>query len=250
MKTELNDVTFLMLIRLDSIERFENIVTTIYSVNKYFKTNMHVLESDIYNKGLLKLFLNKVIKYKFVEDPDPILYKTKYFNIMLDDVSTKYVCIIDSDIVIDPEPIIKAVKKLRGNEADIAYPYNGICYNVIDGLKSLYFKKINPKILYNNVAKMEPLYNYNLVGGIVFAKTSKFINSGKENENYYGWGNEDFDRYWRFKKNNYIIYRTDNFLFHLSHPRGNNSKYRSNSQKAFSEKEIMKNVSEYRFNKI
>lgn len=250
MKTQLTDVTFLLLIRLDSIERFENIVTTIFSINKYFKTNIHVLESDIYNKRLLKFVLKREINYKFIEDPDPILHKTKYFNIMINAVTTKYVCLIDSDIVIDPQPIILAVEKLRANEADISYPYNGLCYNVIDGLRSLYFKKKTLNVLYNNVTKMELLYNYNLVGGIVIANTDMLICSGRENESYYGWGNEDFDRYWRFKKNNYIIYRTDNYLFHLSHPRGINSKYRSNYQKAFSEKEIMKNVSEYMLNKL
>ena len=43
----------------------------------------------------------------------------------------------------------------------------------------------------------------------------------------YGWGNEDYDRYNRFKNLGYNIYRVDTPLFHLCHPRKENSSFRS-----------------------
>ena len=48
-----------------------------------------------------------------------------------------------------------------------------------------------------------------------------------ENEKYYGWGSEDSDRHERWKIFGYNIYRSSGCLFHLTHPRGINSKIRS-----------------------
>lgn len=66
-----------------------------------------------------------------------------------------------------------------------------------------------------------------MVGGAVFADRVKYINAGMENEKHYGWGNEDYDRFYRFVGLNYKIQRVNVPLFHLCHPRGINSQYRS-----------------------
>lgn len=246
MKTRLEDITFLLLIRLDSIERLENLKSTVKTLLRHFVTNIYILESDTYDKKILRAMLSKKVKYRFVVDSDPILFKTSYFNIMLKDVSTKFVSIVDSDIAIDPIVIINAVEKLRSNEVDVVYPYNGQCFNVSEGLKALYFIRKNINVLYDNICKMELLYKYNLVGGVFLANTQKMIQSGKENEKYYGWGNEDFDRFWRFIIKNLRIYRSANCLFHLCHPRFENSNYRSKKQSDISNKEISNKISEFK----
>ena len=48
-----------------------------------------------------------------------------------------------------------------------------------------------------------------------------------DNEEQYGWGNDDFDRFYRARNYGLKIYNADNVLFHLSHPRSLNSQYRS-----------------------
>jgi hypothetical protein len=101
MKTNLTDVTFLFLIRLDSIQRLENILIVIEKLNNYFYTNINVCESASYNNGILKKMLNTKTNYLFVEDKDPVLHKTKYFNQMTQCVKTPFLAIWDADIVIE-----------------------------------------------------------------------------------------------------------------------------------------------------
>jgi len=240
MKTNLTDVTFLFLIRLDSIQRLENILIVIEKLNNYFYTNINVCESASYNNGILKKMLNTKTNYLFVEDKDPILHKTKYFNQMTQCVKTPFLAIWDADIVIDKKAIFESVKKLRDDEADVVYPYNGQCLEISPIIRNYYIKKKNSQFLLRQKGKLDLLYPHLLAGGAVFIKTQKYIDCNMENEKYYGWGNDDFDRYFRFIGFDYRIYRVDTYLFHLWHPRGDNSKYRAPTVKMISDNERFK----------
>lgn len=227
MKTDLTDVTFLILVRLDSIERLENILCVVERLTYYFKTNILVREADGYNNGIIESLLSRQVQYEFIEDKDPVLYKTRHINQMAVSVSTPYLAIWDADIIPDKNAIIKCMEQLRNKEADVAYPYNGICYDIPKSLKSLYFKKRDIRFLFRHINKMERLYSHALVGGAVIVNKEKYIEAGMENEKHYGWGNDDFDRYYRFVGLGQKIYRINIPLFHLSHSRGDNSKFRS-----------------------
>ena len=226
MKVELSDVTFLILVRLDSIQRLENIITVAEQLTHHFDTNITILEVDTHPNNILQKHLKRGIQYSFCKDKDPVLYKTKYFNQMTSETTTKYLALWDADVVVDKKAIINAIDNLR-NSFDIVYPYNGICYDVPTIIRERFMSKKDIRLLYRHMNKMEYLYDHNLVGGAVFVDKEKYIYCGCENEKHYGWGNDDFDRYYRFVNLGMKIYRTNNPLFHLSHPRINNSSYRS-----------------------
>jgi len=223
MKHDLRDFTFLILIRLDSIQRLENILAITSSLCQYFDTRITVLEAATHCNGILKSLLNKKINYRFIEDKDPIFYKTKYINRLLQDVETPFLSIWDADIVVDKQHVIEAASALQNNTADLALPYNGTCLDVPEILRNLYLKNKNIKYLQRNENKMNFLHNKKLVGGAVFIRKDKFIEAGRDNETHYGWGNDDFDRFERFSILGYRIFQTENPLFHLYHPRGANS---------------------------
>lgn len=239
MKANLTDITFLILIRLDSIDRLENILCVTERLIHYFDTNIQVREVDHYNKGLLEPLLSRRIQYEFIEDKDPILYRTKYINQMLKLVTTPYVSIWDVDIIPEKKAVIECMEQLRSQEADIALPYNGICYDIPQLIKSLYYKKKDMRVLHRHKNKMEKLHPPPLVGGAIMMNTIKYLQAGGENEVHYGWGNEDFDRYQRFFRLNYMIYRVNIPLFHLSHFRGENSKFHSNIYRKISSVECI-----------
>ncbi|PXV65849.1 GT2 family glycosyltransferase [Dysgonomonas alginatilytica] len=245
MKTNLSDVTFIIAIKLDSIQRLENIIVVINCLCRYFDTNIVILEADNYNNGILKYLLNKKVRYLFIEDRDPIFHRTKYFNQMVKDISSPYIALWDSDIVIDKNAILEAVTKLRNKEADITLPYNGICLEIPEIIRTLFIKKNDLKILHRHQNKMDRLYPHLLVGGAVIVDREKYIQAGMENEKHYGWGNDDFDRHFRFVALNYKVYRTNKVLFHLWHPRGNNSQFRSFVSQQISDSQhlLMKNSS-------
>lgn len=71
---------------------------------------------------------------------------------------------------------------------------------------------------------MNTLYAPNPVGGVFFAKRDSYVSTGKENESFYGWGVEDGERFFRWLKNGKRIERIKGPLFHLTHPRGINSR--------------------------
>lgn len=77
---DFSDVSFLIPVRLDSINRLENILTSIEFLLSHFKTNVIVLEASRYNNSILQKLLPHDVKYLFVEDWDPIFHRTKYIN--------------------------------------------------------------------------------------------------------------------------------------------------------------------------
>lgn len=238
MKSNLKDVTFLILVRLDSIERLENIIITVKFLCKYFDTNIYIRESSSHNNKILSDILKKKIKYEYIEDKDPILYRTKNYNEMIVQVSTPFLAIWDTDIVPEKKTIIQCVEQLRKRHVDASYPYNGYCFNVSEIIREIFMDKEDICILHRHKNKMNLLYDQILYGGAIFINRQTYIAIGMENEIHYGWGNEDFDRHYRLIGLNKKIFRAEGYLFHLSHPRGVNSRFANNVNMKTSKKEI------------
>ena len=196
-----------------------------------------MLEVDFYNNGLLQKLLNRKISYRFIEDKDPVLHKTKYYNQMAGTVETPFMAIWDTDVITSKVAICDAVSHLR-EDADVAFPYNGFCYETSEIIRSLYLKKRDIRLLDRHKDKLNLLYDRPLCGGALFVRTNKYLEAGGENEKIYGWGNDDFVRYERFKLHKFNIYRTNNRLYHLCHPRGINSQFRTTLAKKISDAEL------------
>jgi predicted glycosyltransferase involved in capsule biosynthesis len=155
-------------------------------------------------------------------------------------IATPIIALWDTDVVIDKKAIIDAVSTIRSNNADVAYPYNSIFLETSGILRKCYLKTKDIRVLYRNKNKLDFLYKPPVVGGALFINTKKYIYAGMENEKHYGWGNDDFDRYYRFAALGYKIYRVNTPLFHLCHPRGNNSLFRSGLFQQLSSEELLK----------
>lgn len=238
MKIDLKDTTFIIAVRLDSIHRLENTLAVASQLCKYFDTNIHIIEVADRCNGILKSLLPRKVNYTFNEDKDSVFYRTKYFNKFTLESKTPIIALWDTDVVIDKKAIIESIEIIRANEADIAYPYNGIFLETSEIIRKHYLKTKDIRFLYRNKNKLERLYNRYMSGGAVFLNREKYIDAGMENEKHYGWGNDDFDRYSRFITLNYRIHRVDSPLFHLYHPRGSNSQFRSEIFTYISTKEL------------
>lgn len=236
MKNDLTDMTFLIPLRIDSIVRLENMLMSIRFLLRNFDTNITVLQVAAYENGIVPLLLDKKIKYRFIEDYDMVFYRTKYLNIMTRDADTKYVGIWDTDVVIPKEQIADAVQKLRQGY-DIAYPYDGHFYDTTSIIREQFLKSGNIKLLKINQSKMGLIYGPQMKGGAMFVNREAYIAAGMENEKFYGWGPEDFERYERWKILDYSIYQAEGSLYHLTHSRGSNSSFRSKGQMKDSNKE-------------
>lgn len=245
MKTDLRDTTFIITIRLDSIVRLENLLLTIDSIQKDFETNIIVLEAAPYRNEIIPS-LQRNITYFFEEDNDPIFHRTKYLNKIAKMVDTDILSIWDSDIILDSEQIWDSVQQLRNGNYDVAYPYNGDFCDTSDILRKHYWKYRDIDFLKKHKDKMYILYAFDgfigAVGGAVFIKTTLYLNSGMDNEKFYGWGCEDGERYYRWVEFNYRIYRNKGCLFHLSHPRDLNGMFRSKTHRYKAEHDLNETV--------
>jgi hypothetical protein len=229
-KTELTDTTFTMVVRFDSIMRLENALAVINFLNRNFYTKIYVLETSSHNNYFFKSLLKNRAHYFFMEDHDTVFHKTKYTNILARKVNTPFMSIWDADIIADRNQIVDAVEKLRKNEADVSYPYDGRCLDTSDVVRALYLARKNIKVLHGCIHYMQSIYGDNMVGGAVFVNTEKYMLSGMDNEDFYGWGNEDFERQYRFEALKYRIYRSKSPIYHLSHSRDINGMFRSKEQ--------------------
>ena len=240
MKTDLRDLTFLIPVRLDSINRLENVGETVQYILSHFITNISVMEISSFNSGVLCKLLNNKVKYTFIEDKDPIFHRTKYRNLMANKVEISFISVWDSDVIVDKSQITDAMEKLRGGEFDFAYPYNGKFYDTSEIIRALYFKRKNIKVLHQNQRRMSLIYGQNHKGGAFIANTEKYKQTGMENEKFYGWGPEDYERYDRWINLGFRIYHAPGCMYHLSHPRDINGRFNSQRQMEITRSELAK----------
>jgi hypothetical protein len=158
MKTNLEDLTFLFPLKPDSIVRIENLLSVCNYLGSHFKTNISVLEVSAYNNGFLKKLLNREVKYSFIEDKDPIFHRTKYRNLMSEAVKTPFQAVWDADVIVDKDLIMDSITKLRTEEVDVTYPFDGKFYDTTNIIRSLFLKKKNIQILHRNKDRMSLIY--------------------------------------------------------------------------------------------
>jgi len=222
---DLKDVTFLIPIRLDGIQRIENLLMVIEHLSFHFNTNISVLEADGYNNVLLAQLLPKYVQISFVEDYDPVFHRTHYINRMVEHCTTPLVAVWDADVIVPAQQIEESVHWLRKGEADFVRPYADKFLDTSEIIRELYFRTRDIRSLQNHHGKMKPLYVPFPVGGGFFAQLEKYKESGLENEKFYGWGIEDGERVNRWMILGYSYKNTAGVMYHLSHPRGKNSQF-------------------------
>ena len=234
----LKQLTFLFLVRLDTIDRLENIITVTNYIAYNFDSPIFVLECAPFNNGVLEKLLNKRIRYFFQEDNDPILFRTKFLNQMTLKVDTSFIAIWDTDVIVPSNQIVQAVELLSTGKADFVYPYEKQFLEVTKILIKLYLQEGKIELLEQNSKKMKEMYTPNPLGGAFIANLHSYRESGLENENFYGWGLEDGERFYRWENLGYRILRIPGPLFHLSHGRGINSTFHNADQYLNKKKEV------------
>lgn len=238
-KEYLLNTTLIILVRLDTIERIENLLAATKFLTQNLETNIAVLECAPFNNGILGKILDKTIQYSFHEDHDPILYRTKYLNQMICSVDTPFVAVWDTDVIVPVKQIAEAVELLQSGEADFVYPYEKQFLDTSPILRKLFLETGNIEVLEQNAKKMKEMYLPNPVGGAFLANAKSYKESGLENEDFYGWGMEDGERFHRWENQGYKIKRVPGPLFHLSHGRGINSVFHNADQQFYKRKEVL-----------
>lgn len=148
-------------------------------------------------------------------------------NWLLRDAQGAVVGVWDTDVAITYGQISDAVKTIRTGRAVMSFPYDGRFYTLSPKDSDLFVQDRSFERLDELVKTSHLAHGPHSVGGAFLVNRKLYLQYGGENENFYGWGPEDAERVKRMEILGLSVYRTKGPLFHLYHPRKENSWYGS-----------------------
>jgi hypothetical protein len=224
----LKNCTLIIPIKVEHSDRYRNAKTVLGFLNQHLETNVFIYE--ICEDGISKLdFLdglkNLKIKHWKSED-DGIFHRTKYLNIMLDEVETPVVANYDIDVIIPHDFYKKIVDSITNGSSDVIYPYRfgpGGQRRVLDHFD--YSKFYESDFNLEHIDATGPWSDYDSeYGHCIFFNTSIYKKYGAENELFVSYGPEDKERGERFQKMGFNVHWvSDCRVYHFEHHRGMDS---------------------------
>ncbi|WP_455643450.1 galactosyltransferase-related protein [Parabacteroides sp.] len=233
------DVSIVIPLRIDSPERERNLDTLLLCLCKMKFKEIILLEADEVVRYHVKI-KDPSIRYVFVKDDDPVFYRTRYLNQLLYMANSAIIGIWDTDVIVPESQIMDAVSRIRSGKAVMAYPYDGRFCALTEAQSAAFEDKIDISELTEHIDDFQlPAGDYS-VGGAFLVNKYMYLNTGGENENFYGWGPEDLERIKRIKILGLPVYRAAGCLFHLHHPRNENSGFATPELEISNRKEFLK----------
>lgn len=246
MKIDLNNLTFMIPVRIDSSDRLRNLFLSVSYILKNFDTNIIIKESDsvsILQEKIPNLLENKRVIYFFDKHTEQHFERTRIINDMILESKTDIVVNYDADILLPLESYFKSKILIEFSGYDIVYPFrHGAKGEVKAKFKDENINYLdNPEELQNNSlykndfnldeqSGIDFFYSshpegpgYANFGMCQFFKKSSYINGYMENENFIAYAPEDKERFYRFKTLGYKIARIEEHALHLEHSRNHNS---------------------------
>lgn len=236
---ENDHVTIVIPIRIDSIERERNLDLLLELLTAIDNININILEAD--KESIYRMKKEYVsVSHRFIEDCDPVFHRTKYLNMLLKNAAGAIVGVWDTDVVVSEEQILDAIKTIKNGEAIMSFPYDGRFCMLSPDNSQWFIKERSYKVLHERLDNKNLGHGFHSVGGAFFVNKRIYMQSGGENEYFYGWGPEDAERVKRMEILGLAVYRAKGPLFHLYHPRNENSWFGSRDIELQNRKEFLK----------
>ena len=228
---DLKNCTFIIPIRIESEDRMRNVVTVLAYLLKNFDTKVILKEVDVesvFEDQVLPQIVDFLgdninnLTHVFEKSDDPVFYRMKILNEMIDMADTKVIANYDCDVLFKKETYVESVKMIMDG-FDLVYPYGFGNYQKQvfiddDGVSEF----INEDFDFEVLDKKSRMYDAQY-GHVQFVNRKSYILAGMENENFRGSSPEDKERFYRFDKMGYSVGRIDDIVYHLEHSRGSNS---------------------------
>ena len=228
---DLKNCTFIIPIRIESEDRMRNVVTVLAYLLKNFDTKVILKEVDVESVFVdqvlpqIEDFLGDSINnltHVFEKSDDPVFYRMKILNEMIDMADTSIIANYDCDVLFKKETYVESVKMIMDG-FDLVYPYGFGNYQKQvfiddDGVSEFINKDFDFEVLDKKSRMYDAQY-----GHVQFVNRKSYILAGMENENFRGSSPEDKERFYRFDKMGYSVGRIDDIVYHLEHSRGVNS---------------------------
>ena len=228
---DLKNCTFIIPIRIESEDRMRNVVTVLAYLLNNFDTKVILKEVDVESVfedqvlPQIEDFLGDNINnltHVFEKSDDPVFYRMKILNEMIDMADTNVIANYDCDVLFKKETYVESVEMIMDG-FDLVYPYGFGNYQKQvfiddDGVSEFINKDFDFEVLDKKSRMYDAQY-----GHVQFVNRKSYILAGMENENFRGSSPEDKERFYRFDKMGYSVGRIDDIVYHLEHSRGANS---------------------------
>lgn len=227
MLNDLSKTTIIIPIKIEHRDRYRNSEIILNFLNSNFYTNVFIFETS--NNGgsrldFLESLENLNIKHWCIPDEDSF-HRTKYLNIMLDEVETPVVINYDIDVLLSPQNFMDCQKDILEGRSKVIYPYekgNGQIM-VLENFDYNGFKDSGYSMEFLNSSQNTREFIAEC-GHCIFFDTNTYKLWGGENEDFISYGPEDKERLYRFQKlTNSVSWREGEKVYHLEHYRGNDS---------------------------
>jgi hypothetical protein len=226
----LKEATFIIPIRIESLDRLRNVITITAFLLENFDTNIIIKEVDsesIFQRDALPILKdileNKFsINHIFEKSNSSSFHRQRVLNEMIMEADTKIVVNYDCDALLPLNSYYEAYNSILNHEHDIIYPYGQGMYQkqvlATDEIVSNFLQTMDYSIL-----DINSTISTSDFGWVQFFNRQVYIDGGMENENFVAYAPEDKERFYRFKTLDYNIGRIDSCVYHLEHVRGQNS---------------------------
>lgn len=241
---DLTQTTFIIPLRIESVDRMRNITTTLIYLLRNFDTQIIIKEQDvesIFLKSVVPMLDQALspekmskIHHIFEESEEEVFHRTRLLNDMLMLVETPVVCNYDCDVLLPMNNYILAQNAILygwipPNEPDATpepvkcvYPYGYGDYQYqlrVNDEDCTRF--INSNFNFNAFQQHATLYDAKF-GFVQFFDTKEYLRLGGENEGFIAYGYEDDERYIRFNTCSQVL-RLNDLVYHMEHRRTPNS---------------------------
>jgi hypothetical protein len=224
---DLSITTLIIPIKIEHKDRYRNAETVLNFLNSHFQTNVFLYEISPTGESNLDFLdsLTNLNKRHWCTTEKGSFHRTKYLNIMLDEVETPVVANYDIDILLSPNNFLQCQNGIIKGLSKVIYPYelgNGQIM-VLDSFDYNGFKKSGYNMNFMN-SSSEKIENIAECGHCIFFNTDDYRKYGGENENFISYGPEDKERMYRFQKlTNSVSWKSGEKVYHLEHYRGKDS---------------------------
>lgn len=229
----MNDITYIMPIRIESNDRLRNVVTSItYLIKNFPEAKLLVKEVDkksVFKTEALPIIQKfadtKNIKHIFEQSDDDLFHKTRILNDLILESDTEVVASHDVDVIYPQSSHHTAYHAIINGDCDVVYPYGcGVFQYQVENYALIFEEFIESNFNLQTI-KSNCRTEASTIGWTQFYNRKKVIEGYLWNESFLSWGAEDCEFYFRFNALGYKVGRVDAPIWHFEHERTHNSHY-------------------------
>lgn len=225
----LDQLAFIIPLRIDTADRLWNLSTILrFIAGRLPGAEVLLIEQDATSRLDDLLAQHPEVRHLLIAESGPFR-KTDCVNHGALNTTRRFVCMYDTDVMLDPAAILIGLHALTAGGWRLVLPYNRICLDLSGPMRTRLGQSLD-LAGFDRVRRMpnadgQPNVAARFVdGGIFIADRETFLAEGGLNKKMVSYGWEDTELHKRFLKLGYPILHLQDFnLIHLDHSRGPDS---------------------------